>query len=82
MSGLKLSGKLQTAAGALMLAFLLMFLTACGANYLPIKPNPSLTRDCDYPVLDGETYRDALILVERRGDSLKECSGRMRAIRE
>ena len=60
---------------------LLPFLTACGQNYLPVKPSPVLTQDCDYPVLEGETYRDAVLLAERRGQALRECTARMRALR-
>jgi hypothetical protein len=49
-----------------------------------LKPNPLLTRDCEYPVLDGDnaTYRDIVLLAEKRGMALKECTDRMRTLRE
>jgi hypothetical protein len=63
-------------------ALLLLALAGCHTvERLPAKPNPALTRDCDYPVIEGETWRDLAQAYERRGEALRECSARMRAIR-
>ncbi len=50
-------------------------------RHVPVRPNPALTRDCDYPTLDGETWRDLAQAYERRGEALRECTARLRAIR-
>jgi len=47
-----------------------------------VPPNPALTRDCDYPVLEGENWRNLAEAYEMRGQSLKDCTERMRAIRQ
>jgi hypothetical protein len=44
-------------------------------------PNPALTRDCDYPVLEGEDWRALAEAYERRGEAIRECTARMRALR-
>lgn len=41
-----------------------------------------LAADCAYPIANGPTYRDGLEESEARGAALKECTGRMRVIRE
>jgi hypothetical protein len=40
-----------------------------------------LTLDCEYPVLETDTYRALLVLAEQRGEALQECTSRLRAIR-
>lgn len=60
------------------LPFLALSLTAC-VTTVPVSPH--LTRDCDYPVIEGETWRDLALAYERRGEALKECTDRMRAVR-
>lgn len=54
----------------------------CGRTYLPVKPSPALTADCDYPALEGETWRALAETYEMRGKALKECTERMRALRQ
>lgn len=44
--------------------------------------DPRLTVDCDMPELNGDTWRDVAVLAVEREGALKECSGRMKAIRE
>jgi predicted secreted Zn-dependent protease len=64
------------------LVMLALLLGACQTiERVPVRPNPALTRDCEYPTLDGDTWRDLAQAYERRGEALKECSARMRAIR-
>lgn len=46
-----------------------------------VKPDPGMTLDCDYPVLQGDTYRDLAVAYDQRGKALKNCTDRMRAIR-
>lgn len=61
---------------------LVLLLGACQTiEHVPVRPNPALTRDCEYPTLDGETWRDLAQAYERRGEALRECTARMRAIR-
>jgi hypothetical protein len=50
----------------------------------PQKPNPLLTKDCDYPVLptDNPTYRDVVVLAEQRGQALTECNSRLQTLRD
>jgi hypothetical protein len=40
--------------------------------------------DCEYPVLQTRypTYRDVVLLADQRGEALKECTARMRALRD
>ncbi len=49
-----------------------------------MKPNPLLTMDCDRPELQTEhpTYRDVVRLADQRGEALKECTARMRVLRD
>jgi len=47
-----------------------------------VPPNPALTRDCDYPVLEGDKWRGLAEAYELRGQALKDCTERMRAIRQ
>lgn len=64
------------------LVILASVLGACQTiEHVPVRPNPALTRDCEYPTLEGDTWRDLAQAYERRGEALKECSARMRAIR-
>ena len=49
---------------------------------LLVKPSPALTINCAYPVLEGNTWGDLAVAYEKRGAALKECSERMKAIRE
>jgi hypothetical protein len=59
-----------------------LLLGACQTiEHVAVRPNPALTRDCEYPTLEGDTWRDLAQAYERRGEALKECSARMRAIR-
>ena len=61
--------------------FSLCLLISC-KSYVPVPPNPELTKDCDYPKLQGETYRDAINLTVRRGQALEDCTDRMRSLRK
>lgn len=63
---------------------MLMFLTilsGCGHKTVLIKPDPRLTGDCEYPVAQGQTYRDYLKAYEARGLALKKCTADKRALR-
>lgn len=64
------------------LACLSLWLTACGTTVQVVKPSAFLTADCAYPVLEGDTYRDVVILAERRGEALLSCTERLRALRD
>lgn len=44
--------------------------------------DPRLTKDCDIPMLQGDTWRDLAEAYVERGNALLECTDRMRAIRE
>jgi hypothetical protein len=59
----------------------LLALGACCPTPVVVKPNPALTLDCDYPLIEGETWRALAEAYERRGEALRECSRRMRALR-
>lgn len=59
----------------------LLILAGCGHTPVVTPPNPALTVDCDYPVIEGETWRDLAQAYERRGEALQECTRRMRALR-
>jgi len=61
---------------------LLIFSSGCVTRPVAVPPNPALTRDCDYPVLEGENWRNLAEAYEMRGQSLKDCTERMRAIRQ
>ncbi|MEE8387927.1 MAG: hypothetical protein V3R65_05070 [Acidiferrobacterales bacterium] len=63
--------------------FLSPLLVSCTTPTVAV-PNPLLTMDCDYPVLQNQqpTYRDVVHLAEKRGEALKECTDRMRAMRK
>lgn len=54
---------------------------SCAPRIVAMPPPAALTQDCPIPVLEGETYRDAIVLAERRAQALQECSARMRALR-
>ncbi len=56
-------------------------LAACQTTPVVTPPNPALTRDCDYPALEGENWRALAEAYERRGEALRECTARMRALR-
>jgi len=62
-----------------MLASLMMF---SGCFPVAIKPNESLTKDCQSPVLKGPTNRDSYLLNIEQDKALNECTERMRAIRK
>jgi len=40
-----------------------------------------LTKDCTRPTIQGNTYRDAILLSIEQDKSLQECTERMRALR-
>lgn len=63
----------------LILCCLSLSLISCGP--LMIRPSTALTRDCDRPTLDGNTYRDVVVLAVEQDKALAECTDRMRAIR-
>jgi len=56
-------------------------LAACQTVPIVTPPNPALTRDCEYPVLEGENWRAVAEAYEQRGEALRECTARMRALR-
>jgi len=65
---------------AVSILLFLTLLSGCSTTSF-VKPSPLLTQDCDYPVLEGKTYRDVVKLADKRGESLKECTARMKALR-
>jgi len=52
------------------------------AKPITVPIDPRLTRDCAYPELRGDTWRDLADAYAERGVALQECTDRMRAIRE
>lgn len=60
---------------------MLLPLIASCVHYVPVPNDPSLTRPCDNPQLKGNTYRDIVTLAVKRGQSLEDCSSRMKALR-
>jgi hypothetical protein len=64
------------------LLLLAVLLAGCQTlERIPVAPNPALTRDCDYPAIEGDSWRALAEAYERRGEALKECNARMRALR-
>ena len=41
-----------------------------------------LLQKCDKPMLEGKTYRDAVVLAVKRGQAIDECNLRIDKIRE
>ena len=64
----------------LLVALILLFLTACSKNYV-VKIDPRLTVPCYKPEITGDTYRDVVVLAIQRGDSIDECNARLEVIR-
>lgn len=64
----------------ILLAFAISSCTT--VRYVAVKPSPALTKDCDYPAMTGDKWKDLAEAYVNRGAALRECSDRMRAIRE
>lgn len=47
-----------------------------------MKPDASLTKPCDRPELQGETYRDLVESYLARGKAIDECNDRLEALRQ
>ena len=60
---------------------LVVSLTACAPRVIQTPVDPRLTRDCAYPVREGDSNSDIADAYLRRGAALEECTARMRAIR-
>ncbi len=58
-----------------------LYLSGCVTRYTVVPPSPELTKDCGYPVLTGDTWRDLAEAYAERGAALKECNNRMEALR-
>lgn len=67
---------------ALTLLCLTLLLVSCVRA--PAKNPLHLTEDCPYPKLEKKapTYRDAVLLAEKRGKALKKCTERMKSLRK
>lgn len=63
-------------------AFLGLSLGACATVSPKLHIDPSLTAPCARPVLSGPTYRNLATLAVRQNAALRECSGRMAALRK
>lgn len=66
---------------ALIVVCLSLCLISCSTTYHPSEASAALTADCAYPVITGDTYREALRAYEQRGLALRECTARLRALR-
>lgn len=69
---------------ALILCCLSLSLISCVSVKAPAKNPKHLTTDCDNPTLEKKspTYRDAVMLADKRGQALKSCTARMKALRK
>lgn len=67
---------------ALILSCLCLSLISCVSVKAPAKNPKHLTAPCDYPALKKKapTYRDAVMLADKRGQALKSCTARMKAL--
>lgn len=68
---------------ALILAASAVLLTGCQTRYITLPADPVLARDCDRPMIDPDnvTRRELARGYLERGEALKECTQRMRALR-
>lgn len=79
------NGQPITAAGrrlAVVLFFCLPLVGCIKKETILYQPFPAwLTEDCAHPELEGDTWRDLAIAYVNRGTALRECSARMRLLR-
>ena len=67
----------------LLAALTLTSLTGCSTRYAVYPVIDSrLTAPCDWPIIKGPTYRDAIVLGIERGEALEDCANQIDRIRE